>query len=84
MWTTLDLLVARECRKSPRDLLDELEEWLESIKTSAKIDILERSDDKARETKSVPSLIGIPDLSKEKKKKTRRNVTSTCHHGLSR
>jgi hypothetical protein len=82
---TLDLLVARECRKSPRDLLDELEEWLESIKTSAKIDLPERSGEKNRGTKgTTPTLTGIPDLPKEKKKKTRQNIKSTCHHGPSR
>jgi hypothetical protein len=81
MWMTLDLLVARECRKSPRDLLEELEEWLESITTSAKIDLPERSDDKIRGACGTPTSTGIPDLPKEKKKKIRQNVKSTCHHG---
>jgi hypothetical protein len=84
MWMTLDLLVAKECRKSPRDLLDELEEWLETIRTSAKIDISERRDDKAIATKGTSTLSEIPHLPKEKKKKTRQNVKSTCHHGLLR
>jgi hypothetical protein len=82
MWMTLDLLVARECRKSPRDLLDELEEWLESIKTSAKIELPERSDDKTRSTNgTTPASTGIPHVRKEKKKKVRQNVKSTSHHG---
>jgi flagellar hook-associated protein FlgK len=84
MWMTLDLLVAKECRKSPRDLLDELEEWLETIKTSAKIDISERSDGKTISTKGISTLSGTPDLPKEKTKKTRQNLKSTCHHGLLR
>jgi hypothetical protein len=79
---TLDLLVARECRKSPRDLLDELEEWLESIKISAKIDLPERSDDKTRNTKGTTvTLRGIPDFAKEERKKVRQNVKNTSHHG---
>ncbi|XP_023702358.1 uncharacterized protein LOC111861758 [Cryptotermes secundus] len=85
MWMTLDLLVAREWRKSPRDLLDELEEWLESIKTSAKIDPPARSDDKSRSTEgTTPTLAGTEDLPKEKKKKLRKNVKSTSHRGPSR
>lgn len=85
MWMTLDLLVAREWRKSPRDLLDELEEWLESIRTSAKIDPPQRSDDKTRSAKgTAPALTGTEDLPKEKKKKVRQNVKSTSHHGPSR
>jgi hypothetical protein len=84
MWMTLDLLVAREWRKSPRDLLDELEEWLESIRTSAKIDS-QRSDDKTRSTKgTTPTLTRTEDLPKQKKKKVRQNVKSTSHHGPSR
>lgn len=85
MWMTLDLLVAREWRKSPRDLLDELEEWLDSIKTSAKIDPPARSDDKSRSTEgTTPTLAGTEDLPKEKKKKLRQNVKSTSHRGPSR
>jgi hypothetical protein len=82
MWITLDLLVARECRKSPRDLLDELEEWLESLKTSAKIALPERSDDKTRSTKgTTPTSTRTEDLPEETKKKVRQNVKSTSHHG---
>jgi hypothetical protein len=82
MWMTLDLLVARECRKSPRDLLEELEEWLESIKASAKRDLPERSDEKSRGSKgTAPTVTEIEDLPKEKKKMVRQNVKSTSHHG---
>jgi hypothetical protein len=84
MWMTLDLLVAKECRKSPRDLLEELEEWLESIKTSAKVDISEKTDDKVKGNKDTPTCTAIPHLRKGKRKKTRTSVKSSCYRGVQR
>jgi hypothetical protein len=72
MWMTLDLLVARECRRSPRDLLDELEEWLESVRTSA---LTER----VRAICDSTTSDGLPEISRKNKKSTHQNVQSGFH-----
>jgi hypothetical protein len=78
MWMTLNLLVTRECRKAPRDLLEEIEEWLESVTTSARVDPRDGNDDVVRADSGTPTSEGVPDLPREKKKKkTGQNVKSS-------
>jgi hypothetical protein len=77
MWITLDLLVAKECRKSPRDLLDELEDWLNSVKISAKTDRLSATCDSA-------TLTELPELPRKNKKVTGQHVESSVHPTLCR
>jgi hypothetical protein len=78
MWITLDLLVAKECRKSPRDLLDELEEWLNSVKISAKID----RDSSA--TCDSATLTELQELPRRNEKVTDQPVQSGVHPTLCR
>jgi len=77
MWITLDLLVAKECRKSPRDLLDELEDWLNSVKISAKTDRLSVTCNSA-------TLTELPELPRKNKKVTGQHVQSSVHPTLCR
>jgi len=77
MWITLDLLVAKEWRKSPRDLLDELEDWLNSVKISAKRDRLSSTCDSA-------TLTELPELPRKNKKVTGQHVQSTVRPTLCR
>jgi hypothetical protein len=77
MWITLDLLVAKECRKSPRDLLDELEDWLNSVKISAKTDRLSATCDSATVTE-------LPELPSKNQKLTGQQVQSSVHPTLCR
>jgi hypothetical protein len=84
MWTTLNLLVARECRKTPRDVLEELEEWLESVTTSAGVGPRERNDDTVRAVCGTPTSTGVPDLPREKEQKTRQHVKSGFRQAVCR
>jgi hypothetical protein len=77
MWITLDLLVAKECRKSPRDLLDELEDWLNSVKISAKTDRLGATCDSM-------TLTELPELPRKNKKVAGQHVKSSVHPTLCR
>jgi len=77
MWVTLGLLVAKEYRKSPRDLLDELEDWLNSVKISAKAD-------KLSATCESTILTELPELPRKNKKLTGQHVQSSVHPTLCR
>ncbi|KAJ4428265.1 hypothetical protein ANN_24282 [Periplaneta americana] len=70
---TLNLLVSRECRKTPRDLLEELEEWLDSLATSAATDTYEYNR-KSTDICGTPTSAGVPDLPGETRKKKRAKV----------
>ena len=74
MWMTVNLLVSKECRKTHRDISDELEEWLESVATSAQSDAKEK-DEINRILCGTPTITGVPELPKEnKKRKKKKNV----------
>jgi len=77
MWVTLGLLVAKEYRKSQRDLLDELEDWLNSVKISARADTLSATCDSA-------TLTELPELPRKNKKLTDQHVQSSVHPTLCR
>jgi len=77
MWVTLGLLVAKEYRKSPRDLLDELEDWLNSVKISAKADRLSATSDSE-------TLTELPELPRKNEKLTGQHVQSSVHPTLCR
>jgi hypothetical protein len=77
MWITLDLMVAKECRRSPRDLLDELEDWLNSVKISAKADAVSATCESA-------ALTQLSELTAKHKKLTGQQVQSSVHPTLCR
>jgi hypothetical protein len=80
---TLNLLVTRECRKTPRDLLEELEEWLQSVTTSSAAGPQEPND-KARAVCGTPTSEGVPDLPREMSQRTGQKVKSGLHEARCR
>lgn len=81
---TLNLLVTRECRKTPRDVLEELEEWLETVTTLTRVDPQERNDDAVRVLVGSPTSEGVAGLPREDKPKTRQNVESSVRRARRR